>query len=564
MSKDAVWWRHAVIYQVYPRSFADASGDGVGDLPGVLGRLDYLVALGIDAIWLSPFYPSPQLDGGYDVSDYCDVDPRFGSLSDLDALVAAAHDRGIRVIIDLVPNHCSWEHPKFQAALAAGPGSPERDWFVFREGTGPDGTQPPTDWVSGAIPAWTRIQEADGTDGPWYLHLFDSSQPDWNWQNPQVWDMFDGILRFWLDRGIDGFRVDVSHGLMKHPDWPNWDGLSFGMLQTQDPHTRPPFWDQDEVHEVYRHWRKILNEYEGDRILAAEAWLTPDRLARYVRPDEMHQAFNFAFLEAGWNAHALRTTIDASSAANHKVGAPTTWVLSNHDVIRHATRFGYDHDVQLPFGLGPDDPAPDTEIGLRRARAATAFMLALPGSAYIYQGEELGLPEGIDIPDRERQDPHWISSQGTLRGRDGARVPLPWVSTAENLGFSQVKPWLTPPKVYQQYAVDLQVDDPQSTLNLYQKAIALRAQHGLGQGSLAWLPDLPDEILAFQNQNLVVIANTGDTDLRVEHLVPATGTVILTSGYESAIVAVQIGNAVLFNGLIPGNTTVWLHVDQPL
>lgn len=505
---DTQWWRDAVIYQVYPRSFQDTTGTGIGDIPGVTSRLEHLRKLGVDALWLSPFYPSPLLDGGYDVSDYCDVDPRLGTLSNIDELVTRAHDHGIKVIIDLVPNHCSWEHPLFKKAIAAGPGSSERELFIFKEGRGQFGEKPPTDWVSGAMPAWTRITEADGTPGPWYLHLFDISQPDWNWRNPEVWCIFDEILRFWLDRGVDGFRVDVSHGLMKNQEWPDWNGLSFGLIPTEDPETRPPFWDQDEVHEVYRHWRGILNEYPGERILVAEAWLTPRRLSRYVRADEMHQAFNFAFLECPWNANELRKTVTETLSESYKVGAPATWVLSNHDVIRHATRLGYPVGTTLPFGIGPDDPEPDNEMGLRRARAATAFMLALPGSAYLYQGEELGLPEAINIPDIERQDPHWIRSQGALRGRDGCRVPIPWTAEGPGYGFTQGKPWLTIPSEYGRLAVEKQWNAPESTLSLYHNALRLREQCSMGNGSVEWIEGMPQGVVAFRNGNIMVVTNT--------------------------------------------------------
>ena len=550
------WWRDAVIYQIYPRSFADASGDGVGDLPGILAHLDHLVSLGIDAIWLSPFYPSPQLDGGYDISDYCDVDPLFGTLDDFDTLLDAAHQVEIKVIVDLVPNHCSWDHPAFRAALAAGPGAPERDMFMFRPGRGEGGEEPPTDWISGASPAWTRITEEDGTPGPWYLHLFDTSQPDWNWRNPAVVEMFDDVLRFWLDRGVDGFRVDVSHGLMKDESWPDWSGSSFGLIPTSDPATRPPFWDHDDVHEVYRRWRRILDEYDGDRIMVAEAWLSPDRLSRYVRPDEMHQAFNFAYLETGWQAEALREVITSTTAADAAVGAPTTWVLSNHDVIRHATRMGYPAGTVLPFGLGPLDPAPDAALGLRRARAATLLMLALPGAAYLFQGEELGLPEAIDLPDDERRDPHWIRSKGALRGRDGCRAPFPWRGGVFSSGFSGAWPWLTAPAIYRELAVDRQ--GPGSTLWIYRCAIALRRRLGLGAGQISWVDGLPAGVLAFVNGETLVIANTSDVDIDL------AGSAVL-AGFPRLVLESSAGEVsgtdgeqdLALSSIARANSTVW-------
>jgi len=433
-----------VIYQIYPRSWADANGDGIGDLPGITSRLPYLAGLGVDAVWLSPFYVSPMHDAGYDVANYRDIDPVFGTLDDADALIGTAHELGLRVIVDLVPNHTSAEHEWFQAALAAAPGSPERARYLFAEGTGPNGTEPPNNWrsVFGG-PAWTRVTEADGTPGQWYLHLFDSSQPDLNWDNPQVHDLFTDVLRFWLDRGVDGFRVDVAHGLVKAPGLPDWTERT-GMLgasgestqapgapveQPQSPapsaeqpsvptdhldqHSgghhaesgtdqqgaRAPMWDQDGVHEIYRQWRTVLEEYNPDgdpakdRILCAEAWVEPiERTMAYVRADEMHQAFNFAFLETPWRATDLREVISRSLRAADAVGAPSTWVLSNHAVVRHTSRLGLPVAEPRPNGIGIGDPQPNTALGMRRARAATALMLALPGSAYLYQGEELGLP----------------------------------------------------------------------------------------------------------------------------------------------------------------------------
>src|SRR5690606_23427403 len=469
-SPDAQWWRTAVIYQVYPRSFADASGDGVGDLPGITSRLPHLAELGVDAVWLSPFYRSPQNDAGYDVADYCDVDPLFGTLADADALVAEAHRLGIRVIVDLVPNHTSSEHPWFRAALAAAPGSPERARYVFRDGRGPDGSEPPNNWTSvfGGR-AWTRVTEPDGTPGQWYLHLFDASQPDLNWENPEVHEMFESVLRFWLDRGVDGFRVDVAHGMVKAEGLPDWDGTSAmidgvhdGELGSEDGATGAgntgPMWDQDGVHDIYRAWNRVLAEYDGDRCLVAEAWVEPlSRLARYVRPDEMHQAFNFSFLTTLWRAPLLRTVVTESLAANDAVGAPTTWVLSNHDVVRHTSRLGLETPGARPNGIGADDPQPDEELGLRRGRAATLLMLGLPGSAYLYQGEELGLPEHTTLDDAERQDPAWWRSGHTERGRDGCRVPLPWEADAPAYGFSPTgRSWLSQPESFARYALDRQ------------------------------------------------------------------------------------------------------------
>ncbi|MFD5756896.1 glycoside hydrolase family 13 protein, partial [Streptomyces sp. NPDC127044] len=384
------WWRDAVIYQVYPRSFADGNGDGMGDLPGVRARLPYLKELGVDAVWLSPFYASPQADAGYDVADYRAVDPMFGNLTDADDLVRDAHGLGLRVIVDLVPNHCSDQHEWFKQALREGPGSPIRERFHFRPGKGENGELPPNDWESiFGGPAWTRVE-----DGEWYLHLFAPEQPDFNWDHPAVHDEFRSILRFWLDLGIDGFRIDVAHGLVKAAGLPDiGHDEQVKLLGTE----AVPYFDQDGVHEIYRSWRRILDEYTGERIAVAEAWTpTVERSALYLRPDELHQAFNFSYLTTGWNSADLREVIDRSLGAMNAVHAPATWVLSNHDVVRHSTRLAEGDEAR----------------GLRRARAATLLMLALPGSAYLYQGEELGLPEVVDLPDEVRQDPAFFRSAG--------------------------------------------------------------------------------------------------------------------------------------------------------
>ncbi|WP_344295441.1 glycoside hydrolase family 13 protein [Agromyces neolithicus] len=565
------WWRTAAIYQIYPRSFADANGDGMGDLAGITSRLGDLHDLGIDAIWLSPFYTSPQRDGGYDVADYCDVDPRFGTLADFDAMVAEAHARDIRVIVDLVPNHSSDQHVWFQAALAAAPGSAERARYLFRDGGGTDGELPPNNWESVfGGPAWTRVTEADGTPGQWYLHLFDSTQPDFDWTNDEVRDEFRRILRFWLDRGVDGFRVDVAHGMIKADGLPDYTppaeggsmggagGVAVGVAvdvavgvaaagmavghetvgadatgvalepQISDENgDSAPYWAQDGVHEIYRDWRALLDEYPGERILAAEAWVDPlPRVAKWVRPDEMHQAFNFAYLETPWQAEALRTVIDASLEAFSAVGAPSTWVLSNHDVVRHATRLSVTEPNPQGHGLGPRSAGlPQYAPGLRRARGATALMLALPGSAYLYQGEELGLPEVIDLPDDARQDPTWFRTAGERYGRDGCRVPLPWEGSAPSYGFGPSDAsWLPQPAQWAQLARDQQRGVAGSTLSFYRDALALRRERGLASGSLEWVAGFPAEVVAFRNGDVVVVANTGSSPVEL----PA-GDVLLTS-----------------------------------
>ncbi|MEU0660895.1 glycoside hydrolase family 13 protein [Streptomyces lavendulocolor] len=467
------WWREAVIYQVYVRSFADSDGDGIGDLRGARERLPHLARLGADAVWLTPFYASPQADGGYDVADYRAVDPLFGDLADADDLVRTAHDLGLRVIVDIVPNHTSDRHPWFREALA-GRG---RNRYHFRPGRGPDGSLPPNDWESVfGGPAWTRVP-----DGEWYLHLFAPEQPDLNWDDEEVRAEFESVFRFWLDLGVDGFRVDVAHGMVKAPGMPDiGHGEQARLIGTQ----QLPFFDQDGVHEIHRAWRRLLDTYEGERIAVAEAWApSAERLALYVRPDELHQAFNFQFLNCPWDADALRRVIDDSLRATTSVGAPTTWVLSNHDVVRHTTRYG------------------EGATGLRRARAAALLMLALPGSAYVYQGEELGLPEVTELPDEVRQDPAFLRGEGQDGLRDGCRVPIPWTAGGPSYGFGPGDSWLPQPASWGGLSVEAQTGDPDSTLELYRSALALRREHpALGAGdAVEWLP-APDGVLAFRRR----------------------------------------------------------------
>ncbi|MET0163065.1 MAG: glycoside hydrolase family 13 protein [Microbacteriaceae bacterium] len=545
-SPGAEWWRSAVIYQVYPRSFADGNGDGIGDLAGITTRLPALAELGVDAVWFSPFFTSPQKDAGYDVADYCGVDPLFGTLDDFDALRAEASRLGLRIIVDLVPNHSSDQHVWFQEALAAAPGSTERARYLFRDGRGEHGEVPPNNWESVfGGPAWTQVTEADGRPGQWYLHLFDSSQPDFDWSNRAVQEQFLDVLRFWLDRGVDGFRVDVAHGLIKVDGLPDYTppveaGSMGGGIESGDT---PPYWAQPGVHPIYREWRELLNGYEGERMLAGEAWVQPlAKLADWVRPDEMHQTFNFEYLETPWEAAAQRAVIDDSLAAFGSVGAPSTWVLSNHDVVRHASRLALTAENPQGDGIGPESKGlPEPVLGLRRARAATTLMLALPGSSYLYQGEELGLPEAIDLPDESRQDPTWFRTGGQRYGRDGCRVPIPWESDAPAYGFNATgASWLPQPTEYGPLARDLQEGRAGSTLELYRRALAVRRTHALGHGSLEWLDGYGPEVLAFRNGDVTVIANLGEQPVEL----PA-GTTLLCSG--------EISRAGL-----PSDTTVWI------
>ncbi|WP_058044711.1 glycoside hydrolase family 13 protein [Streptomyces roseifaciens] len=522
------WWRSAVIYQVYVRSFADSDGDGIGDLRGIRDRLPYLAELGVDAVWLTPFFASPQADGGYDVADYRAVDPLFGDLSDADDLVREAHRLGLRVIVDIVPNHTSDQHAWFRAALADREGGPARERYHFRPGRGTAGELPPNDWESVfGGPAWTRTARPDGTPGEWYLHLFAPEQPDLNWENREVREEFESVLRFWLDLGVDGFRIDVAHGMVKAPGLPDI-GLSeqAKLIGAQVL----PFFDQDGVHEIHRAWRRLLDSYPGERIGVAEAWApTSERLALYVRPDELHQAFNFQFLTCDWGAGSMRAVIDDSLAATRSVGAPTTWVLSNHDVVRHTTRYG------------------GGERGLARARAAALLMLALPGSAYVYQGEELGLPEVVDLPDEVRQDPAFFRGDGQDGTRDGCRVPIPWSGGAAPYGFGPGGSWLPQPEQWAELSVAAQSGDPRSTLELYRSALALRHElPGLGDGEMTWL-EAPEGVLAFARPGLVCTLNTSDEEVGM----PVPGRPVLATA------------ALEFTGgtvRIPSDSCVWWAV----
>jgi alpha-glucosidase len=496
------WWRSAVIYQVYIRSFADADGDGIGDIAGIRSRLRYLADLGVDALWINPWYPSPMKDAGYDVSDFRDIEPTFGSLADAEAMIGDAHDLGLRVLLDIVPNHLSDQHPWFQDAVLARPGSRERDRFIFRTGRGPAGDVAPNDWKSGfGGPAWTRVTEADGRLGEWYLHLFTPEQPDLNWSSHEVRAEFDETMRFWFDLGIDGFRIDVAHGLVKAEGLPDVGSTAWPPLSSH--RVDHPHWDRDEVHEIYRAWRSLADAYEDPRVFVAEAWVhNPERLAQYVRADELHTAFNFDFLLAPWEADRLRESIVASLRAHEAVGAPPTWVLSNHDTVRQVSRYARRQDARQLRNLNDllDLPA-DFAAGLRRARAAALLMLALPGGAYIYQGEELGLAEVEDLPDGVLRDPGWEQSGHTDRGRDGCRVPIPWSGEQPPFGFSpdaaRAAPWLPQPALWRTLTVESQTGADSSMLELYRRALRIRrTRPGLGDGTLRWF-DAPHGALAF-------------------------------------------------------------------
>jgi alpha-glucosidase len=505
------WWAGAVFYQIYPRSFADGNGDGVGDLPGARSRLPYLRDLGVDAVWLSPFYRSPMVDAGYDVADPCDVDPVFGTLADFDAFLADAHDLGIRVTVDVVPNHVSDQHPWFQQALHD---PAARDRFIFRPGRGPDGAEPPNNWPSAfGGPAWTRVP-----DGSWYLHLFAPEQPDLNWDNPEIPAEYERILRFWLDRGVDGFRVDVANSLAKEPGLPDLpdevlERMRAGAELSPVADVR---WDRDGVHQYHRLMRRVLDSYPGDRMAVGEAWVADaERLARYVRPDEFHLAFNFEFLQRPWSAEQFRAAIEHSFAALAPVGATSTWVLSNHDVDRVASRYG----------------------SVPRARAGALMMLSLPGTAFVFEGEELGL-SNVDLPDEVLQDPTWERTGHTDRGRDGERVPIPWSGDAPPYGFSTTADtWLPMPAGWGALTAEAQDGTPGSTLELYRAALRLRRE--FADADFQWV-DAPAECLAYRRGDVLLLLNAGSRPVEL----PA-GEVLLASAPVE--------------GTLPPDAAVWVR-----
>lgn len=556
---DQTWWRHAVTYQIYPRSYADANNDGTGDIRGIIGKLPHLQQLGVDAVWISPWYPSPLWDGGYDVADYCDINPDFGTLADADEFVAKAHQAGIRVLIDLVPNHCSIDHPLFQAALAAEPGSPERDLFIFRDGIGEHRDQPPTNW--GALfggSMWEKVSEAtDERPAQFYLHMFAPEQPDWNWENPKVAELFDSYLRFWFDRGVDGFRVDVADSLFKAPDFRDTpiDPMTGDGSWQKVPGS--PLWDQPALETIQRRWRALADSYAGTelgaRIFVSEAYLPLDRLVDYVSPGRLNTSFNFEFLQSEWRAASLRTVIDASIAAHDGVGAPTTWVLENHDVLRAPTRYGKAVSGRSFTDMHVDEDGhwqehmaglpTDVELGRRRARAAAALMLALPGGAYVYQGQELGLEEVEDLPDEVLQDPTWVRSNHTVRGRDGCRVPIPWSGEVSPFGFGvDAEPWLPMPAHWAQLTAEKQENDPASTLNLFRTLLRLRRERTeLGDGQMVWDAS-GQEVLSFtRDGSFRCVTNLGDEPVELD------GQVL-------------VATAELVDGKLPTDATAWLAI----
>ncbi|WP_170026837.1 glycoside hydrolase family 13 protein [Planctomonas sp. JC2975] len=554
--RDLEWWRNAVVYEVYPRSFADGNGDGIGDLAGLRSRLPYLRDLRVDAVWITPWYSSPQADGGYDVADYRSIDPLFGDLAEAERLIAEAREHGIRTIVDIMPNHVSDRHPWFRAALAAGPGSAERERFWFREGRGPNGDDAPTDWESSfGGSTWTRTTNADGTPGQWYLHLFAPEQPDLNWQNDDVRREHEDVLRFWFDRGAAGVRIDSAGLPVKDPALPDMRGVS-GYVPGTHPHL-----DRDELHDIYRAWRRVADAYDEPRVLVAEVWLAEaDRFAAYLRPDEIHTAFNFDFMTAPWDADRLRRVIRETLDTHSAVGAPATWVLSNHDITRPVTRLGR-ANTAFSFDAKSFGTPTDETLGTRRARAAALLAAALPGVLYLYQGDELGLPEA-ELPREALTDPMHFRSGGVDPGRDGCRVPLPWTADGRAFGFSSAAddttasgphrvrhdtaaaPWLPQPDDWGGLSVAQQLREPHSMLLLHRDALRLRrSEPAFRDDAFRWLEAPSPSVLAFaRGDDVICIVNFGTHDLALEQ----DADILLAS-------------APIVGGVVPPDTTVWLR-----
>ncbi|HUG32479.1 MAG TPA: glycoside hydrolase family 13 protein [Acidimicrobiia bacterium] len=531
------WWRHSVVYQVYIRSFADSNGDGTGDIAGLRSRLPYLASLGVDAIWVNPWYESPMHDGGYDVADYRSINPRFGTLDDAKLLIEETNRLGLRLLVDLVPNHTSSEHQWFRAALASGPASPERHRYHFVPGGGHGGEFPPNDWKSVfGGPAWTRVP-----DGEWYLHLFDASQPDLNWENPEVREEFESIIRHWMELGAAGFRVDVAHALVKEPGYPD---LGEGVEElTATPHLEDhPHWNRPGIHEIVEEWRTVLDEYD-DSVMIAEAWLpTWDQLVDYIRPGEYHQTFDFFFLQAPWEAEAMRDTVSEALETTARVGKVPTWVLSNHDVVRHATRYGLAEGVEAKkWLLDGDRSLLDADKGLQRARAAVLLMLALPGSVYLYQGEELGLPEVHDLPEGTLDDPVWERSGHTEKGRDGCRIPIPWEREGQSFGFGPGGSWLPQPDGWGELSVEAQDGVAGSTLELYRSALRIRAEKFVGDEQFDWIDPEPTALRFRRGGGVICVVNFGDSPIPL----PAGRPLV--------------ASAPLTDGTVPPDTAVWVQ-----
>jgi alpha-glucosidase len=589
------WWRSASVYQLYVRSFADANGDGIGDLAGITQRLGHVKSLGVDAIWLNPCFPSPQRDHGYDVSDYFAIEADYGDLAAFDQLIDQAHGFGLRVLLDVVPNHCSRDHQWFLDAIAAGPGSVERARFWFRPGRGVDGCEPPNNWkaIFGGS-AWTRITEPNGEPGEWYLGVFTPDQPDWNFSDPTVADHFDRMLRFWFDRGVDGFRADAVIYLGKVYGLPDANEVD-----VESP-LNPMFTYVQSQHDVWRRWRTLVDTYEVEHgrelLLVAEAFSpnNPALMLEYANPTEFHQTFAFDLMLAPWRAEPIRNVITSTLAALAPAGLLPAWTLNNHDTQRTATRYGRNDIVEMGgFHAGQfriSDAPIDAALGQRRARAATLLLLGLPGCVYLYAGEELGLPEVLDLPDAARQDPVFFNSKGESIGRDGCRIPLPWTCdpslsfgftsplsvastpTLTSIAPSQVlltdsassdsspaehvmgtsgstgTPWLPQPADWGTWSVEAQTEQANSMLSLYRVAGKLRRELGGLQGdSFAWIEGLPLDLLAFRRGDVVVAFNPTDTPFSLPEDVIGNAAIALSSVYGHND-----------PHTVPANATIWL------
>jgi alpha-glucosidase len=561
LSKDKNWWRQAAIYQIYPRSFKDSNGDGLGDIKGITSKIDYLASLSLDAVWLSPFFPSALVDGGYDVDDYRDVDPKLGSLADFDEMLVKLHDAGIRIFVDIVPNHSSNLHVWFKEAIAAEPGSAARNRYIFRDGKGASGELPPTDWPSHFAPsAWTHESKMGGKHNQWYCHLFAPEQPDWNWDNPEIEADFLKTLKFWADRGVDGFRIDVAHAMKKDLSEPLKSQPRYASHKELDQAKGTNvLFDRNEVHEVFKTWRNLFNQYDPPRVAVAEANVSAEALVKYASTEELGQSFNFELLEANFNAHDFKTIIDRAINSSKKNGSSTTWCLNNHDQMRPATKFGLlptVDRVRWRNSNGTTSPL-DVKLGTQSAVAASMLIMALPGCTYIYQGEELGLHEVIDIPEDQIQDPQYLRNLKVDKGRDGCRVPLPWTKTGSSFGFGDGGSHLPQPKNFGEYSIEAESADPTSPLSIFRKALALRKEL-LASEEITWHETGDSNVLHFSRPNgLHCITNFGRNYYNFDGI----GELIHASG-PLAKAGVYLVHGVDTTGNdLPPATTVWVKAS---
>ncbi len=542
LSKDKNWWRQAAIYQIYPRSFADTDGNGIGDLKGVTSKVDYLASLSLDAVWLSPFYPSPLADGGYDVADYRNVDPKLGTLEDFDEMLAALHARGIRVFVDIVPNHSSHLHQWFKDAIDSTPGSKERARYIFRDGRGANGEIPPTDWPSHFAPsAWTHESAWGGKHNQWYMHWFAPEQPDWNWDNPEVEADFLATLKFWADRGVDGFRIDVAHALKKDLSEPLRMRATMEYDAPQNLEGTGILMDRNEVLDVYRTWRKLFNSYDPPRVAVAEANVHPSRMPLYASEDTLGQSFDFRFIDAAFTARNYKECVSQSLELAKKNKSSTTWTLGNHDQMRYATKLGLHPIVDRNDWLlshGQSHPV-DFEIGTRCSVAANLFILALPGCTYIYQGDELGIHEVANIPFDQVQDPVYLRNLKQAKGRDGSRVPLPWTRSDKNFGFGTGTPHLPQPEWFADFSVEAESGDSGSPLEIFRAALKLRSELQCAE-EITWHERTSEDVLHFSRPN----GWNCITNFRASKYPMPPGEIILAS-------------SPLIDGKIAAGTTTW-------